>query len=117
MSPAGQSFLPLSNHNERGASFNNFLDGIDASYCTYQGGDDPFQDATYPDPLAGGYKGRDCGKFAPAKVISTSYGYNEADLSPAYEQRQCNEYMKLGLMGTSVLYSSGESQYVFWLVV
>ncbi len=54
-----------------GASFNNFLDALDKSYC---GGDDPTQDGIYPDPLAGGYKGpEDCGKYAPAKVISTSY--------------------------------------------
>ncbi|KAB8356425.1 hypothetical protein FH972_024008 [Carpinus fangiana] len=93
-----------------GASFNDFLDGIDKSYCTAAGGDDPEQDATYPDPAPGGYKGpKDCGKYAPTKVISTSYGYNEADLTPAYEQRQCNEYMKLGLLGVSVLYSSGDN--------
>ncbi|KAH0016835.1 subtilisin-like protein, partial [Aureobasidium melanogenum] len=92
-----------------GASFNNFLDAIDASYCTYEGGDDPSQDAVFPDPAAGGYKGNEnCGTFAPAKVISTSYSYNEADLTPFYEKRQCDEYMKLGLMGTSVLYSSGD---------
>ncbi|KAF2706003.1 subtilisin-like protein [Pleomassaria siparia CBS 279.74] len=91
-----------------GASFNNFLDGIDASYCTYEGGDDPTQDAPYPDP-SGGYQGpKDCGKYEPTKVISTSYSSNEHDLTPAYENRQCNEYMKLGLMGVSVLYSSGD---------
>lgn len=33
-----------------GASFNDFLDAIDASYCSYEGGDDPSQDAEYPDP-------------------------------------------------------------------
>jgi tripeptidyl-peptidase-1 len=92
-----------------GASFNDFLDGIDAMYCTYEGGDDPIQDATYPDP-AGGYQGeKDCGKYKPTNIISTSYGFNEHDLTPAYEQRQCNEYMKLGMMGVSVLYSSGDS--------
>ncbi|KAI4733476.1 subtilisin-like protein [Aureobasidium sp. EXF-12298] len=92
-----------------GASFNNLLDAIDASYCSYEGGDDPSQDGIYPDVYAGGYKGKeDCGTFAPPKVISTSYGYNEADLTPFYEKRQCDEYMKLGLMGTSVLYSSGD---------
>ncbi|KAF2152969.1 subtilisin-like protein [Myriangium duriaei CBS 260.36] len=92
-----------------GASFNNFLDAIDGSYCTYEGGDDPTQDGVYPDPLPGGYTGpENCGGFAATKVISTSYGYNEADLTPFYEQRQCNEYMKLGLMGVSVLYSSGD---------
>lgn len=37
-----------------------------------------------------------------------SYGYNEADLTPAYEERQCNEYLKLGLLGTTFLYSSGD---------
>jgi len=91
-----------------GASFNNFLDAIDGSYCSYQGGDDPKQDSIYPDPL-GGYQGpENCGGFTATKVISTSYGYNEADLTAAYEQRQCHEYMKLGLQGTTVLYSSGD---------
>jgi len=45
--------------------------------------------------------------MAPAKVISTSYGYNEADLTPAYERRQCQEYQKLGLLGTTFVYASG----------
>ena len=72
-----------------GASFNNFLDAIDGSYCTYDGGDDPLYDAIYPDNSTGGYKkSENCGGFAAAKVISTSYSYNEADLTPAYEQRQ-----------------------------
>lgn len=70
---------------------------------------DPTQDAIYPDPAVGGYKGpKNCGGFSATKVISTSYSYNEHDLTPFYEQRQCNEYMKLGLMGISVLYSSGD---------
>ena len=41
-------------------------------------------------------------------MISTSYAYNEADLTPFYENRQCNEYMKLGLQGVTFLYSSGD---------
>ncbi len=94
----------------QGASFNNFLDGIDASYCTFEGGDDPIVDGIYPDPAPGGYKcefnlllwrvdndraivftlprweylGQDCGKYKPAPVISTSYGYDEVDLTPKY---------------------------------
>ncbi|CZR58166.1 probable tripeptidyl-peptidase 1 precursor [Phialocephala subalpina] len=95
-----------------GASFNNFLDAIDGNYCTYEGGDDPNQDAVYPDPYGSGpgvYKGpENCGGFAATKVISTSYGYNEADLTPFYENRQCSEYMKLGLQGITFLYSSGD---------
>ena len=93
-----------------GASFNTFLDSIDGSYCTAEGGDDPTQDPPYPDPLPGGYTGpKNCGGFAATKVISTSYGYNEADLTAAYERRQCNEYMKLGLQGTTIIYSSGDN--------
>jgi len=92
-----------------GASFNNLLDALDASYCTFEGGDDPNEDGIYPDPGAGGYKGHDCGTVKPANVISTSYGYNEADLSPAYTARQCAEYAKLGMMGVTVLFSSGDN--------
>lgn len=96
----------------QGASFNNFLDAIDGSYCTYEGGDDPTQDGIYPDPYGNGtgaYKGpENCGGYAATKVISTSYGSNEHDFTPFYLQRQCNEYAKLGLMGVSVLYSSGD---------
>lgn len=93
-----------------GGSFNNFLDALDGSYCTYEGGDDFSVDSRYPDTNPGGYNhGPDCGTFTPTNVISTSYGYNEADLSPAYAARQCDEYAKLGLMGVTVLYSSGDN--------
>jgi len=87
-----------------GASFNNFLDGIDSSYCSYEGGDDNTQDGIYSDPYSSTY----AYKYEPTKVISTSYGYYEADLPPSYEMRQCNEYMKFDLMGVAVLYSSGD---------
>ncbi|KAH7883232.1 peptidase S8/S53 domain-containing protein [Phlebopus sp. FC_14] len=92
-----------------GASFNNFLDALDGSYCTFEGGDDPTQDATYPDTATGGYDGPEaCGTATPTYVISTSYSYNEADLTPFYTARQCAEYAKLGLMGITILYSSGD---------
>ena len=78
------------------ASFNNLLDALDKSYCTSGGGDDPTQDGIYPDPAPGGYDGpEDCGTVTPAHIISTSYGYQEADLTPAYMQRQCAEYGKV----------------------
>ncbi|KAG6381966.1 peptidase S8/S53 domain-containing protein [Boletus reticuloceps] len=93
-----------------GASMNNFLDAIDGSYCTLDGGDDPLQDIVYPDILPGGYMGPEaCGTVEPTYVISTSYSYNEADLGPFYAERQCAEYAKLGLMGITVLYSSGDN--------
>ncbi|PWN44753.1 subtilisin-like protein [Ceraceosorus guamensis] len=84
-------------------SFNNFLDAFDASYCA---GDDPVQDGVYPDPKTGVQK--TCGTLKALPTISTSYGYNEADLTPEYEVRQCNEYAKLGLQGSTFLYSSGD---------
>lgn len=96
--------------NEEGASFNNFLDALDGSYCNSHGGDDPSQDGVYPDPSAGGWKGSEnCSGEEAAYVISSSYGYNEADLTPFYEIRQCNEYMKLGLQGVTFLYSTGDN--------
>ena len=47
--------------------------------------------------------------MTPTYVISTSYAFSEVDISPFYAQRQCEEYAKLGLMGVTVLYSSGDS--------
>ena len=38
-----------------GASFNNFLDALDGDYCSFEGGDDPIQDASYPDKYSNGY--------------------------------------------------------------
>ncbi|EIW53707.1 subtilisin-like protein [Trametes versicolor FP-101664 SS1] len=92
-----------------GASFNNLLDGLDKDFCTTGGGDDPTQDGIYPDTAAGGYKGEDCGTVKPAHIISTSYGYQEADLTPAYMQRQCAEYGKISLTGVTFVYSSGDA--------
>jgi tripeptidyl-peptidase I len=95
-----------------GASFNNFLDAIDGSYCTYDGGDDPSKDPVYPDPASQrkeAYEGpANCGGFPPTNVISTSYAFDEAEVTPRYATRQCYEYMKLGLQGVTILYASGD---------
>ncbi|KAL5524259.1 hypothetical protein ACEPAF_9399 [Sanghuangporus sanghuang] len=92
-----------------GASFDNWLDAVDGSFCTFDGGDDPEFDGIYPDPLRGGFKGPEsCGIIAPPNVVSVSFGSDEAEFTLAYANRQCNEYGKLGMMGTSVLYSSGD---------
>jgi len=92
---------------------NNFLDAIDGSYCTYSAfgetGNSPL-DPPYPDPQAGGYKGSlQCGVYKPTNVISISYGGQEYDLPSSYQQRQCNEYMKLGMQGVSIVIASGDS--------
>jgi tripeptidyl-peptidase-1 len=91
--------------------FNTFLDAIDGSYCRYtafgETGDAPI-DPAYPDP--NGYNGKlMCGVYKPTNVISLSYGVQEADLPANYQKRQCNEYMKLGLQGTSIFFASGDS--------
>ncbi|KAF2164325.1 hypothetical protein M409DRAFT_67866 [Zasmidium cellare ATCC 36951] len=93
---------------------NNFLDAIDGSYCSYSAfgitGNSPGLDPPYPDPAPGGYKGQlQCGVYKPTNVISVSYGGQEADLDANYQKRQCNEYMKLGMQGVSILISSGDS--------
>ncbi|EPS41024.1 hypothetical protein H072_5086 [Dactylellina haptotyla CBS 200.50] len=89
--------------------YNNFLNAIDGSYCTYDGGNDPVKDAVYPNPAVGGFTGQKmCGVYDPTLVLSISFGGNEPDYTRKYATRQCNEYMKLGLMGVSVLFASGD---------
>jgi len=92
-----------------GAGFDNWLDAVDASFCTFEGGDVASQDGIYPDPLPGGFKGPEsCGIIAPPLVVSTSYGQDEASATVSYAVRQCTEYAKLGLLGTTILYSTGD---------
>ncbi|KAF7712670.1 Tripeptidyl-peptidase sed1 [Penicillium ucsense] len=85
---------------------NTLLDSIDGSYCSQVSPLDP----PYPDPNPGGYKGSlECGIYKRPNVLSISYGGAEADLPIAYQRRQCNEFLKLGLQGMSVVVSSGDS--------
>jgi tripeptidyl-peptidase-1 len=94
---------------DEGGDFNNFLDAIDGSYCTYDGGDLKGSDPVFPDPNPAGYQGpENCGGVTPALVITTSYSADEALNPPDYLVRQCHEYMKLGLMGITILFSSGD---------
>ncbi|KAI0254130.1 subtilisin-like protein [Lactifluus subvellereus] len=92
-----------------GAGFDNWLDAVDKSFCTFQGGDDPNQDEMYPDTTPGGFNhSESCGIIKPPFVVSVSYGQDEGTATHRYAIRQCNEYGKLGLLGTTVLYSSGD---------
>lgn len=97
-----------------------FLDALDASYCTFEGGDVPNLDPKYPDTAPNPANESDipegtwdrpemCGAYKPTNVISVSYGVEEDHLSYFYENRQCMEYMKLGLQGVTVVYSSGDA--------
>jgi tripeptidyl-peptidase I len=88
-----------------GGFINDLLAGLDKSYC---GSLDPSIDAIYPDLLPGGYNSSDCGDHKIDSVISISYANNEVNYPPAYEERQCLEYLKLGLQGVSVIVSSSD---------
>lgn len=71
---------------------------------------DPGIDPEYPDPGPNGYNGQlQCGVYKPTNVFSLSYGGQEADVPIAYQKRQCNEYLKLGLQGISFLFASGDA--------
>ena len=80
--------------------FNTFLDAVDGSYCTDDGGDDPAID--------GKTANEQCGAFKPANVMTFSYGNDEFDYPAQYMQRQCHEFMKLGLQGVSLFVASGD---------
>ncbi|KAJ7214671.1 peptidase S8/S53 domain-containing protein [Mycena haematopus] len=41
-------------------------------------------------------------------VLTTSYGFDESDLSFSVANTLCNAYMQLGALGTSILFSSGD---------
>ena len=84
--------------------FDSFLDALDSSYC---GGDDPEYDPPFPDQYYNGTT--QCGTYTPTNVISVSYAFAEATYTAAYTKRICSEYMKLGLMGTSIIYASGDN--------
>jgi tripeptidyl-peptidase-1 len=106
--------LPVSSGEQNTTGFlNTFLDSIDGSYCDYSAfgitGDSPGIDGSYPDPLPGGYTGAlECGTYELTRVVSISYGEAEVYLPKPYVERQCNEIMKLGLQGHSILVASGD---------
>ncbi|KAJ7645116.1 peptidase S8/S53 domain-containing protein [Mycena polygramma] len=88
-------------------SFNEWLDAVDGSYCTSDGGDDLTFDPQFPNLPIGDFQEHSCGTVKPPYVISNSRADFEYRLSPFYAQRQCNEFAKLGLMGVTVLFSAG----------
>ncbi|KAF9243182.1 Pro-kumamolisin, activation domain-containing protein [Melanogaster broomeanus] len=113
-----------------GASFNNFLDAIDGSYCTFEGGDDYTQDAMYPDTRHGGYNGMFnlLLRFVKSPIDTTSshrprgmrYCGSQPMLSPrpthttrptshpSILNASAPNMRSLVFMGVTVLYSSGD---------
>ncbi|KAJ7491009.1 family S53 protease-like protein, partial [Mycena latifolia] len=48
------------------------------------------------------------GQPAPPQVLTTSFGFDERDLSIAAATALCNAYMQLGARGVSVIFSAGD---------
>lgn len=95
------------NYNNGGGLFNDFLDAVDASYCHYDGGDDPEFDPKFP--IFGGWQGPAmCGTYKVTNVVSISFALDESSLSRHYVQRQCHEWMKLALRGVTVVVAAGD---------
>jgi tripeptidyl-peptidase-1 len=89
-----------------GGNLNNLLASFDSHYC---GALDPDIDPMYPDlEQEDGYNSTDCGNHVAPNVISISYAYDEAEFPAKYLRRQCLEYLKLGLMGVTVVTATGD---------
>ncbi|KAG6001526.1 hypothetical protein E4U21_004117 [Claviceps maximensis] len=69
------------------------FDAIDGAFCKKD-----------PQRLAHGM----CGTFEPTNVISISYSGTEDGYTPKELARQCQEFLKLGMQGISVIVSSGD---------
>ncbi|KAF8155864.1 subtilisin-like protein [Crassisporium funariophilum] len=101
-------FLQVGNQ-QIATSFNEWLDAVDGSYCTSDGGDDFSFDPQLPNPFPGGFNDHSCGTATPPNVVSNSQAIHEISYSKFYRERQCNEFAKLGLMGVTILYSGGNT--------
>ena len=86
-------------------TLNDLLAAVDKSYC---GALDSKIEAIYPDHYAGGYNSSDCGSHSLTSVISVSYSNNEVAYPSTYEERECLEYLKLGLQGVTIIVGSGD---------
>ncbi|CEJ81450.1 hypothetical protein VHEMI01572 [[Torrubiella] hemipterigena] len=83
-------------NNTKSDLYNHFLDAIGGSFC----------DVPNPDPDTGAHV---CGGYKAPNVLSISYNLVEDAYSLKQSIRQCNEWMKLGLQGTSVFHSTGDT--------
>ncbi|KAJ7351951.1 peptidase S8/S53 domain-containing protein [Mycena albidolilacea] len=102
---------------------NEVLDVIDAEYYNSTGTleEDKKNDPQYPHIPGPGhflYDGMiyysnhtDAGTIKRPSVLSISYGEEEdiTHLPESYQRHQCDEFMKLGMLGTSVIVTSGDS--------
>ncbi|KAM7185941.1 Peptidase S8/S53 domain containing protein [Rhypophila sp. PSN 637] len=92
-------------------NINLMLAAYDLHYC--RTGLDPAYDPVYPDTanagLPGAYNSSDCGTHAVhPKVIVIPSTSDEANFSPEYAHRQCDQFLKLALQGTTILAAAGD---------
>ncbi|KAF7328264.1 Subtilisin-like protein [Mycena venus] len=93
---------------------NNIFNAFDKDYCASITSDELANDPQYPHHVSGPFESfaynhpLQCGTLKPPNVLSISYGEQEYDLPKSYQKRQCNEFMKLGLAGTTVVVATGE---------
>ena len=88
---------------EQVGNLDNMLAAFDNYYCDPI----PSKHKKYPEFYPPGCNATtcDCGSSTPPKVLSISWGWTEAGFSANYLQRQCLEFLKLGLMGTTTVVS------------
>lgn len=101
-SPQEVTNVQVGFHDQQG-NLDDMLAAFDSYYC----GSASHGDKKYPDLYPPGCNATtcDCGSSSPPKVLSISWGWTEAGFTPNYLQRQCLEFHKLGLMGTTVVTS------------
>ncbi|RFU26803.1 hypothetical protein B7463_g9528, partial [Scytalidium lignicola] len=98
-----------------GGQFDTWLDALDGSYCSFEGGDVPGIDPIYPDnstEVPGNgvpyNQSADCGTARSSYVYSLSLASTEEPSSVAYQDRMCTEFMKLTLQGSTFLFASDD---------
>ncbi|KAJ6784091.1 hypothetical protein PWT90_06855 [Aphanocladium album] len=74
--------------------FADWASAVDKSFCK--------TDPNYDNRLM-------CGKYQPSNVLSVSYGDAEMDEPVPVVQRVCNEFMKLGTVGVTIVVASGDT--------
>lgn len=77
-----------------GYHLDNFMNAIKGPYCHDNGAEG---------------NGRDCNKLDQPNTLSVSYGISETPGEESVIIRQCTEWMKFGLTGTSVFAFSGDN--------
>ncbi|KAF2669928.1 subtilisin-like protein [Microthyrium microscopicum] len=99
--PEGSEEVPLT------GDIDLLLDSFDPSFCQYYNSS---VDGEWPDPLSGGYQGNlMCGSYKAPNVLSVSYGIEEDIIPQSFLDRECTEFLKLGLQGTTVVFASGDA--------